>query len=351
MPIKPFLSFSDQARLLIQRGMESRQRLPRQDLIALIEADLRYINYYRFSAYWHPFRIPLSNGKKSDVFQPNTHWETIRSYYMFDRKLRSLVFEAISRIEIALRTQIAHIWAKETNLSVPQKNSKSYRRSFTTAKNNSPTAKSAFAEFLDTVDKYYKRSNEDFAVHHRQQYGIIGAKELPIWVFVEFTTFGNLASLLTHGLQPHVCQSIATNFGFRDYRFFISCINLLNDVRNTCAHQGRIWNRVWLSGKAANSLKRPRIPEWDYVWNDSSSSWCPPTQLLPGQPSIQLHRDNNRTATVLTVCRLLLKHSAAHSSWPERIKELLNHPDSPHPDIYKHIGFGHQQWLTHDLWK
>ena len=196
MPIKPFLSFSDQARLLIQRGMESRWKLPRQDLIALIEADLRYINYYRFSAYWHPFRIPLSNGKKSDVFQPNTHWETIRSYYMFDRKLRSLVFEAISRIEIALRTQIAHIWAKETNLSVPQKNSKSYRRSFTTAKNNSPTAKSAFAEFLDTVDKYYKRSNEDFAVHHRQQYGIIGAKELPIWVFVEFTTFGNLASLL-----------------------------------------------------------------------------------------------------------------------------------------------------------
>ena len=51
-----------------------------------------------------PFRKPNPDGSLSNDFIPGTTWNDINSLYRFDRKLRLLVFDAIERIEIALRT-------------------------------------------------------------------------------------------------------------------------------------------------------------------------------------------------------------------------------------------------------
>ena len=50
------------------------------------------------------FRKPNPDGSLSNDFIPGTTWNDINSLYRFDRKLRLLVFDAIERIEIALRT-------------------------------------------------------------------------------------------------------------------------------------------------------------------------------------------------------------------------------------------------------
>ncbi|MBR5895549.1 MAG: Abi family protein [Akkermansia sp.] len=348
MANKPFLSFQDQAKLLVRRGMGSRAGLSHSQLIDAIESDLRFINYYRFSAYWYPFRIAEENGSKSDFLSPGTCWETVRAYYMFDRLLRSLIFDAISRIEVALRTQIAHIWARETKTNTPQSNNKSYRRSFSKS-DTTKGKKSYFAEFLNTIDKYYKHSDEDFAKHYRQHHGIDNAKDLPIWVFVEFTTFGNLALLLERGLPHEIVDIIASNFGFNERRFFVSCVNLLNDVRNTCAHQGRIWNKQWMSAKAANLLKYSQSSEWNAVWNIQSQSWQSETN---SSSAIKLHKDNTRTAAILTVCHMLHRFAAPQSEWKQRLEALItDNPKSPDKDMYKHLGFSHPMWHTHPLWQ
>ena len=92
---KPPLSISEQAQLLIDRGLicddDDRQRL---------ESYLSSIGYYRLSAYWLPFY-----STDTERFSENTHFDTILSLYIFDRKLRLLVMEAIERIEVALRAQ------------------------------------------------------------------------------------------------------------------------------------------------------------------------------------------------------------------------------------------------------
>ena len=43
-----------------------------------------------------------------DKFKKGTTWEMTHQLYVFDRKLRILVFDAIERLEIAIRTQIIY---------------------------------------------------------------------------------------------------------------------------------------------------------------------------------------------------------------------------------------------------
>ena len=49
--------------------------------------------------------LPLT---KLDQFVPGANWDDVYNLYKFDRKLRLLVFDAIERIEIALRTQVIY---------------------------------------------------------------------------------------------------------------------------------------------------------------------------------------------------------------------------------------------------
>ena len=68
---------------------------------------LSNISYYRLSAYMYPYK-QIGDGKFLDSFIPGTTWDMIYNLYVFDRKLRLLVFDAIERLEVAIRTQIIH---------------------------------------------------------------------------------------------------------------------------------------------------------------------------------------------------------------------------------------------------
>ena len=48
------------------------------------------------------------NGMILDAFKTGTTWDMIYNLYVFDRKLRLLVFDAIERLEVAIRTQIIY---------------------------------------------------------------------------------------------------------------------------------------------------------------------------------------------------------------------------------------------------
>ncbi len=65
---------------------------------------LAQLNYYRFAAYC----LPFEQDHSSHQFQPNTHFEDVLNLYVFDRELRLLVLDAIERIEVSLRTQLAY---------------------------------------------------------------------------------------------------------------------------------------------------------------------------------------------------------------------------------------------------
>lgn len=99
---KPALSLADQALQLQQRGLIIND-------LARVEHYLAHIGYYRLSAYCLTYETPTATGEsRLHQFQSGTTFEQVLSLYIFDRKLRLLVMEAIERVEVAVRTSWAH---------------------------------------------------------------------------------------------------------------------------------------------------------------------------------------------------------------------------------------------------
>jgi len=94
------LSYDEQIDLLASKGLliPDRQRTARQ---------LKNISYYRLSAYMLPYKEKMDDAISSR-FKVGSTWDMIYRLYVFDRKLRLLVFDAIERVEIAVRAQIVH---------------------------------------------------------------------------------------------------------------------------------------------------------------------------------------------------------------------------------------------------
>ena len=78
---KPALAISDQAQLLLDRGLicDDRQRL---------EHYLSNIGYYRLSAYLLPFeQASINDNSRNHKFLPGTTFEQVLNLYVFDRCL------------------------------------------------------------------------------------------------------------------------------------------------------------------------------------------------------------------------------------------------------------------------
>ena len=100
---RPWLSFADQLQQLEERGLGVTDR-------ASAVSYLDRVGYYRLSGYWYPFRENQAGqvlGKK-DSFIPGTRFSDALNLYVFDKKLRLRVLDALERIEVAIRVDIAH---------------------------------------------------------------------------------------------------------------------------------------------------------------------------------------------------------------------------------------------------
>jgi abortive infection bacteriophage resistance protein len=97
MATKPAYSIVDQIALLKQRGMLFRNETSASHF-------LENISYYRLKGYWWDMQADYT----LHTLNPNTYFEDIVDRYNFDRHLRLILFDAIERIEIALRTKMIY---------------------------------------------------------------------------------------------------------------------------------------------------------------------------------------------------------------------------------------------------
>ena len=92
---KPAFSVQDQIFRLKSRGMLFRDE-------GAIPHFLQNINYYRLKGYWWD----LQADRAIHTFQSQTYFEDVVDRYNFDRHLRLILFDAVERIEIALRDSL-----------------------------------------------------------------------------------------------------------------------------------------------------------------------------------------------------------------------------------------------------
>ncbi len=329
---REFKTFEEQALQLQDRGCVG-------DLEEMT-ATLSSVNYYRLSAYWYPFReinpdyAPEDNASrpKLDRFVEGTTWSDIISCYKFDRALKFHAFNAIERIEVALRTKTAYYWS-------------AFRE-----KRTNPQAE-LDSEFLERIQKIYETSKEECVKHQKEVVGIAHVKDLPVWVFVELTMFSDLQRIYKTFEEP-LRMRIAQSFGFKTIGSFQSTISLVREARNICAHYARFWNRSWTVGVPGDALKKSKKPllkkntDADILkhsWNETDCVW--EERARTGNK----HLSRSKTASVLVILASLDRKITGTNTWARELSSVFDTHKLPAKiNVAEEIGFV-GDWKAHPV--
>jgi len=224
---RPWLTFQQQLDQLKNRGMVVTDESAALDY-------LQRIGYYRLSGYWYPFRI-FQQNKATDQFVPDTQFLDAVNLYLFDKKLRLFVLDALERIEVSLRVDLAYQLGQRNAFA--HTDIKQFHPSFVRRK-VSGGQQTMFDAWLSKYQGLVSRSKEDFVRHYLATHG----PELPVWVAVEVFDFGALSQLISM-MKIADQQTIADKYGVSDWQVFNSWIFALSYLRNLVAHHSRLWNR------------------------------------------------------------------------------------------------------------
>ncbi len=231
---KPTIPVKDQIQLLKSRGLLMGDE-------SLAEHYLNNISYYRLAGYWWPMQA----DKVNHLFKTNSRFEDVVALYSFDSELRLLLFNAIERIEIGLRTRMINHLAHEVD---PW-----WFENPSIFKN-----KLAFAVNLKAIDRDLKNSKEVFIRQHYQKYHA-DSRRPPAWKTLEVVSFGLLSKLYGNlGSHFESKDTIAKEINTVNHTFLRTWLQSLSQIRNICAHHGRLWNKN-LPGRP-KLLPRPPAP-------------------------------------------------------------------------------------------
>ena len=186
---------------------------------------LRNISYYRLQGFWWEFQ----SNKVDHKFIKGTTFDQIIDLYTFDRKLRLLLFDAIDRIEIALRTKLIYYLSIELDQWWFEDPNNFYNSSF-------------FEDTLEDIDKELERTKEVFIKKHYDNYGIDNRP--PAYKTLEILPFGCLSKLYSNLSNSITAKNrIAKEFNLPNNQYLSSWLKSLNIIRNIIAHHARLWNR------------------------------------------------------------------------------------------------------------
>ncbi len=294
---KPPLSINQQIDLLISRGMEISDR-------QTAEKYLSHINYYRLRAYWLPFEE--TSGNEAHQFRPGTKFEHALSLYIFDRKFRLLVLEAIERVEVSLRTRFSYILSLKYGCHAYLK--PEYFRK-----------KEKHEELLGSLSEEIERSRETFIKHYKSKY--TDPPMPPIWATCEVMSLGQL-SIWFEQLKKRQDRKAIAEIYMLDEKVICSFMHHLSHVRNLAAHHSRLWNRQMTI-----------------------------TMIIPSNPqdvSRYFNSDSDRKIyNTLAMLVYVLNIISPGTTWPIRLKQLIMEQEIIDTSD---MGFP-SDWKEFELWK
>lgn len=291
----------EQIELLKERGLNITNT-------AFAEKTLSNISYYRLRAYWLTFEN-APNDLVNHSFKPNVSFEQIINTYEFDRKLRHIVFKAIERIEIALRTKLIYHITLNTKDIIWYSKQDNYK-----SINHCESFKNIFIH-------EYNNSHEIFIKHYKNKYT---SPELPpAWMALEILSFGQLSLLFKNVNLTSSKKEIGSYFGVH-YKLLESWFEALSYIRNVCAHHGRLWNK--------------KIPKPPIYPNRINIDWL---EIEPSEDK------KNRLYVILAIIDLLLYNIDKNNEFR---KELFSLIDQNLEIPLHYIGFP-VDWRSDSFWQ
>lgn len=255
-PPKPFKTYQQLVALMQQRGILVEDT-------ARAERKLSQVGYYRLSGFWYPCRsidfdesgrarrcpqtrLPIRNN---DVL-PGTTFNAVFDLYLFDKKLRQVMLDAVERVEVFLRSIIAHELGYRSPLAYQDSSFINSRwcRDYHDVRRGQ--IRNAWGEWQIRVEKLIRESREDCIVWHRKK-----NRSIPFWVVIETWDFGTMSryfEMLSGKYQNRVCKRI----GSCNPKELAGWLKELNTLRNRCAHHTRIWNQNTSNPLSVTSVPR-----------------------------------------------------------------------------------------------
>ena len=165
----------------------------------------------------------------------------VYNLYVFDRKLRLLVFDAIERLEVAIRTQIIYQlshkygshWQDDKNIfNSPET---------ITLRDGRKVVKDVYVDIQRHIKEQLNNNKaEEFIQHYCRKYD--SPENPPSWMSVEVMYFNHLSRICTE-LKNRSDKTEIAKYFFLPPDIFCSWLHTINYVRNICAHHARLWNR------------------------------------------------------------------------------------------------------------
>jgi abortive infection bacteriophage resistance protein len=294
---KPPLSIAGQLALLGARGLTVNDAADATHY-------LTHIGYYRLSGYALPFQIGGS-GPDRHSFKPGVTFNDILDRYVFDRKLRLLVMDAVERIEISVRAALSNAIAARHGAHW-YLNPQLFSRTFD------------HARFIDDIKQQIghapanNRRRDTYIEHYYQTYSTPDMP--PCWMIFESLNFGTISFAYMNLAHPEFV-SVCGGYGL-PHPVLISWLHSLNYIRNICAHHARLWNRECrIKPMIARAFKADLTP-------------------------------NERVYAQFVVMQILLAKIAPGNHWAQKLRDLLaEHPAVPSVSM----GFP-ANWATRRVW-
>jgi abortive infection bacteriophage resistance protein len=292
---KPALSVEDQLSLLQERGLivENFENAKRE---------LGFLGYYRLSGYYRYFADYSDPELKR--FRSGTSFERIIRLYMYDRKMRCLISDAVEQIEIASKATMSNAaslafgpnWVCEPS---------NFDYGF---------HDEIMQVVQDAISKNGETHKHIFLKHFFSKYS---SPHPPAWMIMETLSFGGFSKVYKRA-KGALRIPLASKFAVQ-HDILESWFHSLVFVRNVCAHHGRLWNRAFTI--------RPKIPKiYRSTWPEASQ---------------------DKLYLVCCIIQHLLVILDAESNWASRLQSLIHErPGIP----LTAMGFP-EDWGQQPFWK
>lgn len=252
-------------------------------------------------------------------FRAGTDFSQVADLYVFDKRLRLLLLDAIERVEIGLKVQIAQILGRRDPLAYL--NPVELHGNFSRKTKKGPTD---HEKWVASYRRNESRSREDFVDPFLKKHS---GHEFPIWMAIEFWDFGNLSHFMP-GMKVQDRINLASSFSIPREELLVSWIRGIHGVRNTCAHHSRLWNRPLIENP--KPPKHGESPTLDHL-----------------AAHTQAH---TRIYSIAIALQLLMRSMHPGSEWGEKLKILVrNFPAGPNLNFYQGTGFP-INWENLDIW-
>lgn len=180
------------------------------------------VGYFRMGFYWFPFEKTYPNKHhRTHLFKDDTNFDDAVKLYYFDFNLRNILLKPLSRIEIAFRTKIAYIISNY------------YKDSPTWFVDITVVSKQQACSFESKVYQPILDKVQIISMHHKHH---INDRFAPAWKTLEFMTLGEMVHLFKSIRNEDLKLQIANYFGIKRLVTFENYLELVKDLRNTCAH-------------------------------------------------------------------------------------------------------------------